>query len=456
MIPVSDPDALDPLAIGEYRPFSAAVLDDAERWPTLDADGAARLARWRAHPAGPAWTHATGDRLTPEMIARSRDPLPVQGWLDEHLDTARRLPFYRRMPGLERLEDFPLISRADLVADIAAFVPRDADLARVLHGTSSGSTGAALVIPDDVEEVARTFHLLVRLAASAGVDWRPDGERLALAQVVHQRQAFSYVSLVSGFELRAMTRVNLHPASWRHPGDRAAFLADADPQVLTGSPASLAELVPLADVLRPLAVFSGATALSVPLRRDLEGAFACPVFDVYGLHETRPIAVATDTGPHRVLGRRVLVEVVAPDGAPVGYGERGEIVVTAGENPLLPLVRYRTGDVGRLVRLAGGALAIADLEGREDTRFVTAGGTAVACVELTQQLQAHGARGWSVVQAVDGSVDVRIAGGDAGAITRALTALLGQPVAVRDVRTLAALGEGKPRRYVSHAVPGPE
>ena len=58
----------DPLAIAEYRPGVSAVLSDAERWPTLTPDGAARLAALRHHPAAPRWTHATGDRLTAEQI----------------------------------------------------------------------------------------------------------------------------------------------------------------------------------------------------------------------------------------------------------------------------------------------------------------------------------------------------------------------------------------------------
>ncbi|MEI5579317.1 AMP-binding protein, partial [Streptomyces brasiliscabiei] len=88
--------------------------------------------------------------------------------------------------------------------------------------------------------------------------------------------------------------------------------------------------------------FSGAMALSGPLRRRIEERFACPVVDVYGLHETRPIAARVDDGPFRVLDRRVRVEILDDAGRPVPDGEIGEIVVTAGENPLLPLVRYRT------------------------------------------------------------------------------------------------------------------
>lgn len=415
-----------------------------------DAEATARLDRWRRHSSAPVWTHATGDRVTRDMAVRVRQPLPLDGWLDEHLRIARGLLRYAGLTGLERLVDFPTISRRDLVADLAAFVPLDADLSRVVHGTSSGSTGAALVIPDDVEEVARSFHFLVGLVRDAGVTWEPEGERLALAHVVHQRQAFTYVSVISGFGGRAMVRANLHDQAWPSAAARGDFFAEADPQVLTGSPTSLATILAdpaLREACHPLAIFSGAMALSGPLRAQLEAAFGCPVFDVYGLHETRPIAVRTDDGPFRILGRRVHVEVLDPQGDPTPDGQAGEIVVTAGENPLLPLVRYRTGDFGRLVRTADGAVAIADLEGREHTRFVASDGSLVPCVDLTQQLQAHGAVGWSVEQAADGRVSARIVGGDRNAVSRALTALLARPVEVERVAHLAELGDGKPRRY---------
>jgi phenylacetate-CoA ligase len=443
-----DPDG--PLALAEYVPGRGIALTDAERWPTLDDAGRERLAHWRDHPDAPAWVHATGDRLNPAQIARVRTPLPTAGWLDAHLATARRLLHYRARTDLRRLEDFPTVGRADLVADIAAFVPLDADLERLVEGTSSGSTGAALRIPDDIEEVARGFHLLVDLVRGQGVEWQPHPRRMALVNLVHQTQAFTYVSVISSFDQRAMARLNLHPGSWPAPGSRARYLAAADPQVVTGNPTSLAALLhpDVRSAVAPLAIFSGAMALSAPLRAELEDAFACPVFDVYGLHETRPIAVRTDDGPFRVLDRRVHVEVLAPDGSPVPDGQVGEIVVTAGENPLLPLVRYRTGDFGRRVPLADGGTGLADLEGREHSVFAAADGSAVSCVDLTQQLQAHGARGWAVAQDASGAVTARIVGGDASAIGTALQALLGRPVPVTTLPDLPALGEGKPRRYL--------
>ncbi|WP_431071093.1 CoF synthetase [Microbacterium phyllosphaerae] len=449
---MSDPDLRGALTLAEYTPGEAAVLTDAERWPTIDAGGVARLARWRSHPDAPQWTHATGDRLTAEQAERVRHPLSTEDWLREHLVAARRTLRYRGMPEDAALEDFPTITRADLVDDLAAFVPLDADLSRMLHGTSSGSTGAALLIPDDVEEVARGFHLLVALAASAGAVVAADGERMAVANLVFQRQAFTYVSVISSFAHRAMARLNLHPSAWDDIDARARFLGEADPQILSGHPTSLAELLDagLDAVLHPAVIFSGAMALSSPLRARLEVAFGCPVIDVYGLHEARPIAARTDDGPFRILDRRVHVEVLAPRrDVAVPPGVMGEIVVTAGENPLLPLVRYRTGDFGRLVSLDDGAFGIVDLEGRDNTRFRAADGTLVPCVELTQQLQARGALGWSIDQGDDGRVRAAIAGGDEAGIRTALEALLGMPVELHRVERLIDLGEGKPRRYRS-------
>jgi phenylacetate-CoA ligase len=447
----ADPDDL--LALREYTPGGQTALTDDERWPTLTAEGAGRLAALRSHPDAPAWVHATGDRLSSEAVARVTRPLPTTNWMDEHLATARRLPAYRRQASqLRSLDDFPLVGRDDLVDDVSSFVPLDADLTRAVHGSSSGSTGRALLIPDDIEDTARTFHLMIALAAEQGVEWRPDHSRMALAHVVKQRQAFTYALVISSFDQATMARLNLDERQWPSRDSRAAFLIDQNPQSFSGSPTSLAELLgaELVAALRPLVIFSGAMSLSSALRSDLERAYGCPVIDIYGLHETRPIASSADGGPFVVLDRRVHVEVVDEEGRRAAEGELGEIVVTAGENPLLPLVRYRTGDFGRLVDVDG-RLAIADLEGREATTFLASDGSRVPCVDLTQHLQAAGAHGWSVVQDATGRVVATIVRGDAARVGSALEALLGQPVSVEQRSSMSELGPGKPRRYISRA-----
>ncbi|MED5814972.1 CoF synthetase [Mycolicibacterium sp. 050232] len=432
----------DPLRLDDYVPFGQVALTDEQRWPGLSAAGRERLTRLEHHPLAPAWCHRVGHRLTPDQQQQATRQLPLDDWLPRHLSLARTLTAYRRHPGpLNDLADFPLIGREDLVDDIAAFVPPGADLGRMLHGTSSGSTGAALVMPDDPDELARGFHWLRGLV---GADWEPVHHRVALLQTVFQRQAFTYTSVIPGFDEALMARLNLHPAAWSGGGaQRDAYLRDINPQVISGTPTSLEVLLDpaLAAELRPLALISGAMTLTIPLRRALEAAYDCPVLDVYGLHETRPIAVSDDGGPFVVAERRVHVEIVA-----------GEVVVTCGENQFLPLVRYRTGDYARLVTHRGRP-ALADLEGREATVFVSATGDVVPCVDLTQQLQAAGARGWNVTQAADGRIAAVIASGDRRRVTESLSLLLGRPVEVTRVATLAELGPGKPRRYCSATPP---
>lgn len=442
----------DPLALPDYVPFERVALTDEERWPELSASGRARLAEFERHPLAPAWRHRAGHRLAPDQQQAATRQLPLDDWLPRHLALAATLPAYRNGPRpLNALTDFPLICREDLVDDVAAFVPTGLDLSRVLHGTSSGSTGAALVVPDDPDELARGFHWMRGLV---GAHWVPEPPRLAVAQVVHQRQAFTYASVVPGFGEALMARLSLHPDTWSAgAGQRNEFLRHADPQVISGSPTSLEVLLDpaLVAVLRPLALVSGAMTMAVTLRRALETAYDCPVLDVYGLHETRPIAVSADGGPFVLAERRVHVEVLDDEGSPVPAGEMGEIVVTCGENAYLPLVRYRTGDHARLVTHHGRP-ALADLEGREATVFVAASGAAVPCVELTQQLQAAGARGWTVVQRDDGRTSAVIALGDEARVAERLGMLLGRPVEVTRVASLADLGPGKPRRYRSSAV----
>jgi phenylacetate-CoA ligase len=71
---------------------------------------------------------------------------------------------------------------------------------------------------------------------------------------------------------------------------------------------------------------------------------------VYGLSEIVGPGVAAECAEGRagshVHEDHFLVEIVDPDtGAPLGPGERGELVFTTLTKEALPLVRYRTGDI---------------------------------------------------------------------------------------------------------------
>jgi phenylacetate-CoA ligase len=477
------PDAPSSLLdlLPEYAPGDAVALTDAERWPVLSESGARALASVREHPAAPDWVHRTGDRLDAEDLValgalaaelaawpRGADPSAVSAsaggepaWVAELVDRVHRtVPRYRRLvrsrvvdlAAPPRLTDVAPLSRADLAGGpgggVTDLVPVDVPLDRLVEGSSSGSTGSALVVPLHPRTVAAELVLLRELLRRLGVVWEPEPGRAALLSVVDQELAFTYASVLSAFGEAPMARVNLDARAWRRPGDRERFLADADPQVLSSSPWPLLALADLDLDLRPLAVVSGAAALTAGARGRLAARWGAPVLDLYGLRETGPVAVSTDGGPHVLVPRRVHVEVLGADGRPVPDGTRGEVTVTVDENPYLPLLRYRTGDHAALVRTPGGP-ALVDLEGRSPVRLRGPGGGWTGSVGVTQVLQTHGLVGWHVHQHADGRVDLTALGGDPAAAASSVRRLLRRPVEVREVRTTSELGSGKDRRFSS-------
>lgn len=497
--PAPDPDrrALprgvpDPV-LAEYEALAAVALTDAERWPLLDDHGFARLHALRDHPRAPDWVHVCGDRVLPEDVpllaerteaaAERRweahgDRWARPGWVDELVARlATTVPRYRSLARREgrlprSLDDVAPGSRDDLLLGVADFVPVDVPLDRVFEGSSSGSTGAALVVPLHPLSTAAEVGYLTDLAALAGVRWEPHPDRTSLLNVVDQRTAFTYASALTTKGGAPMARVNVHPDGWRSPGDREAFLADADAQVLSGNPLSLLALADLDVDLRPLVVFSGASHLTPAARLRLTQRWGAPVVDVYGTREAGLVAADLDGHPdtrgqtrHTVLPRRLHVEVLDTHGTPVPDGARGDVVVTVDDNPYLPLLRYRTGDTAALVRERGHdgtwSTVLLGLEGRASVRFRAADGRWVPSVDTTQLLQAHGLAAWHLHQRADGTVTLTAlpaapssrttstTSATLGILGTALTALLGRAVEITVVADPRDLGPGSKRRFSS-------
>ena len=247
-----------------------------------------------------------------------------------------------------------------------------------------------------------------------------------------------------------VVKVNLHDSAWRTPDDRVSFLDACAPELYTGNPISLASLATLPLTTHPAAILSGAMALGSGLRSRLATRFDCPVVDLYGITEAGLIAWRPDDGPHRLLPRRLHVEILSPSGSPCAPGERGEITVTCGENPLLPLLRYRTGDHAAL-SVEDGAPVLADLEGRDPVRYQAFDGHWVNSIELTHVLSPLGLVAWQLHQDATGAVTVEIHGeADLTTVESAVRSLLGAIPITASTTNLAR--DAKPQRYSSALV----
>lgn len=439
--------------VADYEPMAATALTDEERWPLMTKGAEAMLSRLRTHPSAPRYNHACGDRLS----ATARDNLvayrsqlaagrPSPDWIMPLVARVyATVPRYqgKRVPAT--LADVPTTDRHDLLSHAEAHVPVDADLSELIVYRTSGSRGPAATVPMTPEFCALDLPVTQYLLSSLGVPLRGGTSRVSLVNVYDQPVAYQFASVSSYLDGAGVAKVNLHESGWRTPADRVAFLDACAPELYTGNPISLATLAELPLTARPSAILSGAMALGSGLRTRLEERFDCPVIDLYGITEASLIAWRPDDGPHRLLPRKLHVEILTPSGTPCPPGKRGEITVTCGENPLLPLLRYRTGDHATLSEVDGEPVLVG-LEGRDPVRYRTASGTWVNSIELTHVLSPLGLAAWQLTQSADGVVTVEVHGPTAG-VEQAIRGLLGQvPIAVRE-RNLAR--DAKPQRYSS-------
>jgi len=99
--------------------------------------------------------------------------------------------------------------------------------------------------------------------------------------------------------------------------------------------------------VRPRAVITSAETLFDFMRKTIEKAFGCPVFDYYGSREVGALAAECEehSGYH-ISAENVVLEFVS-EGEHVTTGEKGLILVTSLRNFGMPFIRYNIGDVGR-------------------------------------------------------------------------------------------------------------
>ncbi|ACI20519.1 MULTISPECIES: phenylacetate--CoA ligase [Thermodesulfovibrio] len=101
------------------------------------------------------------------------------------------------------------------------------------------------------------------------------------------------------------------------------------------------------------AAILGAETWSDEYRRRIEGEMGIKTFDIIGLTETGGVGLGIDcerkTGIH-IWEDHYIVEIIDPETEkPLSIGEEGEMVITTLTREGLPLIRYRTRDISKIL-----------------------------------------------------------------------------------------------------------
>lgn len=445
--------------------MNGSETTDEERYPLLTDAGRRMLQRLREHPNAPIFRNKSGNRLTAPDLERvvafereTRDAWPrwqsgeepgwIGGFVARALTTVPHYRAYRREPDAT-LATVPTISRADLSRDIAPFVPDDVPIDRLIHFSTSGTTGHPLLVASHPTVAASYLALHKKALRHFGVELRATTGDVGIVLVGFQKRTFTYVSVTPQMGEAGLAKINLSVDDWREPSDRERYLDSLDPELYTGDPVSFTELLMLPLESKPRALLSTGMTLLPQLRRRLEDRFGCPVVDVYSLNEAGPIAFA-DGDEWRLVQHRMYVEVLDDGGRRVAPGEMGEVTLTGGFNDWLPLLRYRTGDFARMV-FRGREPRLTDLMGRAPVRFLATSGAWLNNIEVTHALGRFALGQWTLLQRRDKSFELRTRGGNAHELERTLKELFGADAVIR-VDT-GAIFDGKVKQYASELDP---
>ena len=292
---------------------------------------------------------------------------------------------------LDDLVRMPFTSKADLREQypFGMIAVDRRRLARV-HA-SSGTYGKPTVVAYTSSDLDAWTGLMARCMTMAGV--RP-------GMVVHNANGYGLFTGGLGFH-QGGERIGalMVPVSAGNTARQAMLLRDFGAEVLVATPSYA---LAIAQVLgetssgarRDGHAVSGAPPLRLRLglfggepwtkamRDEVERSLGLRAVNFYGLSEMYGPGVAAEclavrSGLH-VNEDHFLVEVVDPaDGRPVSPGTEGELVFTALTSEALPLVRYRTGDIGRVdpapCRCGRTTARLVGLRGRRDDMLIIRG-----------------------------------------------------------------------------------
>ncbi|MEY4316575.1 MAG: Phenylacetate-coenzyme ligase [Pseudomonadota bacterium] len=279
---------------------------------------------------------------------------------------------------LADLAKFPFTTKADL-RDSYPFgmlaVPREQCVR--IHA-SSGTTGKPTVVAYTQNDIDTWANVVARSIRAAGA--RP-------GDMVHVSYGYGLftggLGAHYGAERLGLTVV---PFGGGQTERQVQLIQDFKPDIIMVTPSYMLAIAdeferlglsPASSSLR-LGIF-GAEPWTNDMRRAIEKRMGIDAVDIYGLSEVMGPGVAnecveTKDGP-TIWEDHFYPEIIHPEtGEPVADGEMGELVFTSLTKEALPIIRYRTRDLTRL--LPGTARTMRRMEkitGRSDDMMIVRG-----------------------------------------------------------------------------------
>ena len=333
---------------------------------------------------------APGDLEPIETASRDElQALQLQRLRDSLRRAYAHVPHYRRafdergvhpddLKSLADLATFPFTTKQDLRANypFGMFaVPRE-QVVRV-HA-SSGTTGKPTVVGYTQGDIDRWAELMARSIRASG------GRRGDIVHVAYGYGLFTGgLGAHYGAERLGCTVI---PMSGGQTEKQVQLIVDFQPDIIMVTPSYMQVIVEEfrrqgmdpREMSVAVGIF-GAEPWTEAMRRDIEQSADIDAVDIYGLSEVMGPGVASECieskdGPV-VWEDHFLPEIIDPEtGEVLPDGSEGELVFTSLTKEALPIIRYRTRDLTRLLPPTSRAFRrMGKIVGRSDDMLIIRG-----------------------------------------------------------------------------------
>jgi phenylacetate-CoA ligase len=282
------------------------------------------------------------------------------------LDDLRRLPFTLKQ---DMRDNYPYGLFAVPLEDIVR-----------IHA-SSGTTGKPTVVGYTRRDIEMWAELMARSFVAAGAH---------KGDVIHN--AYGYGLFTGGLGAHYGAEklgASVIPMSGGNTKKQIMIMQDFGSTVLTCTPsyslylaeAAAEEGVDFRDLKLRVGIF-GAEPWTESIRREIEAKLNIKAIDIYGLSEILGPGVGIECieaqhGLH-IWEDHFIPEIINPDtGEVLPHGEQGELVITTITKEGIPMIRYRTRDITRLIAepcVCGRThIRLARMSGRTDDMLIIRG-----------------------------------------------------------------------------------
>ena len=265
----------------------------------------------------------------------------------------RGVPAYRYLTKIDNVQDLPFIEKDDVRRNGMAYLSTNFATEDLWARKTTGSSGPPLTVFYSAE-CYFDFLLLslqkIALTARIAVDDRP----FFCLAISGNRASSEFVAVDPSRPIGLFVQILVEenkPELFR----RALRIIRALRPACVSSKPTIYEILcstverELDPTSAPQIVVSGGAEMSPYLREELGRCLSGKVIDIYGMTEFGGvIASESDEGEMLIDTSSFSVEVLDEQGRSVPSGQVGELVVSSLRNTAMPLLRYKTQDMGAL------------------------------------------------------------------------------------------------------------